>query len=188
MLRFCGSLAVTLSCNLDTVCVLFFQLCSFTHQRCRIYPTVVVAAALRTFHLLLQRCTLVLLTQGHGHVPDSARERMTEIDVQRAVAEMHGPGLMPCMCIALLVLLPPRPVSSSFPLSNSFHATLFHCVSVPLLATQACNVNVLTAYIRVSSCLFVFYYQDVLLSGLLNRDLNAAFNHIRGLKDIVECK
>lgn len=33
-----------------------------------------------------------------------------------------------------------------------------------------------------------FLGQDVLLSGLLNRDLNPAFNHIRGLKDIVECK
>ncbi|CAM9112238.1 unnamed protein product, partial [Hapterophycus canaliculatus] len=30
--------------------------------------------------------------------------------------------------------------------------------------------------------------KDVLISGLLNRDLNPAFNHIRGLKDIVECK
>lgn len=30
--------------------------------------------------------------------------------------------------------------------------------------------------------------QDTLISGLLNRDLNAAFNHIRGLKDIVECR
>lgn len=33
-----------------------------------------------------------------------------------------------------------------------------------------------------------FVFQDVLISGLLNRDLNPAFNHIRGLKDIVECK
>lgn len=47
------------------------------------------------------------------------------------------------------------------------------CVSVPLSPTFL-------------SCLV--FCQDVLLSGLLNRDLNPAFNHIRGLKDIVECK
>jgi len=34
----------------------------------------------------------------------------------------------------------------------------------------------------------LFDFQDVLISGLLKRDLNPAFNHIRGLKDIVECR
>lgn len=34
----------------------------------------------------------------------------------------------------------------------------------------------------------VAVFQDTLISGLLKRDLNPAFNHVRGLKDIVECR
>ncbi|CAM9868016.1 unnamed protein product [Laminaria digitata] len=41
----------------------------------------------------------------------------------------------------------------------------------------------------VAACeLGYLYNKDDLLAGLLKRDLNPAFNHIRGLKDIVECR
>lgn len=30
--------------------------------------------------------------------------------------------------------------------------------------------------------------QDTLISGLLERNLNDAFSHIRGLKDVVDCR
>eukprot|EP00904_Undaria_pinnatifida_P011047 jgi/Undpi1/7072/HiC_scaffold_22.g09546.m1 len=41
----------------------------------------------------------------------------------------------------------------------------------------------------VAACeLGYLYNKDDLIAGLLKRDLNPAFNHIRGLKDIVECR
>ncbi|CAN0426355.1 unnamed protein product [Pylaiella littoralis] len=57
------------------------------------------------------------------------------------------------------------------------------------LRTKVCAVSNERLREPVAACqLGYLYNKDVLLSGLLNRDLNPAFNHIRGLKDIVECK
>lgn len=55
------------------------------------------------------------------------------------------------------------------------------------------HVYCTTYYISsIVGCLFALCscgtYQDTLLSGLLERNLNPAFSHIRGLKDIVECR
>ncbi|CAN0218283.1 unnamed protein product, partial [Ectocarpus sp. 13 AM-2016] len=54
---------------------------------------------------------------------------------------------------------------------------------------QVCAISNEVLREPVAACeLGYLYNKDVLISGLLNRDLNPAFNHIRGLKDIVECK
>ncbi|CBJ28952.1 conserved unknown protein [Ectocarpus siliculosus] len=57
------------------------------------------------------------------------------------------------------------------------------------LRTKVCAISNEVLREPVAACeLGYLYNKDVLISGLLNRDLNPAFNHIRGLKDIVECK
>ncbi|CAM9132374.1 unnamed protein product [Scytosiphon promiscuus] len=57
------------------------------------------------------------------------------------------------------------------------------------LRTKVCAISNERLREPVAACqLGYLYNKDVLISGLLNRDLNPAFNHIRGLKDIVECK
>eukprot|EP00752_Nemacystus_decipiens_P013813 g12263.t1 len=57
------------------------------------------------------------------------------------------------------------------------------------LRTKVCAISNEVLREPVAACqLGYLYNKDVLISGLLNRDLNPAFNHIRCLKDIVECK
>jgi len=57
-----------------------------------------------------------------------------------------------------------------------------------LVVLSSCIESSTPHFSAVLDIAVAFVFQDVLISGLLKRDLNPAFNHIRGLKDIVECK
>lgn len=57
------------------------------------------------------------------------------------------------------------------------------------LRTKVCAISNERLREPVAACeLGYLFNKDTLLSGLLERNLNSAFGHIRGLKDIVECR